>query len=75
MKRYLDKTGSSGVIAYEIQKDGILVRFRNGGTYLYNQQRPGKQQVAQMKKLAEQGAGLSTYISVHVREQYAAQVQ
>jgi hypothetical protein len=71
MKRYKDRSGKSGVFLYEIGKDYILVRFTGSdAVYKYSYKRPGKKHVEMMKKLAEKGEGLSTYISQFVREEY-----
>lgn len=72
MRRYKNLGGSSGVVAYESGEDSISVRFRDGNTYLYNQQMPGKKLVERMQELAEEGKGLHTYISKTVKKRYAA---
>jgi hypothetical protein len=58
------------VIAYHIEKDGIIVLFQKGWYYLYDNEKPGATHVKVMKQLAGQGAGLSTYISQHVHNNY-----
>ena len=74
MKKY-QAFGKAGVEAYEILDDGIIVKFRNSLIYyLYNYQKPGKRHVEEMKMLAEQGLGLSTYISQQVKENYYAKL-
>ena len=67
MQDYPNRSGSSGVRAFEIGPDFIIVRFADGGTYLYNHERPGWAKVERMKLLAKQGRGLATYIN---REAY-----
>ena len=62
---------SSGVESFEIGDRAITVRFAKGGTYLYDQSKPGKQHLAQMISLARAGAGLATYIDQQVRGNYA----
>ncbi len=62
---------SPGVEAVEIGDRSITVRFAEGGTYLYDQSRPGKMHLAQMIALARAGAGLATYIKQQVRGNYA----
>ena len=74
MKRYKNLSGNSGVLAYETGKDYIKVKFRDGDVYLYNYFRPGRDMVKQMKELAEEGRGLSTFISRYVRERYALKI-
>jgi len=72
MKRYRNLEGHSGVLAYDIRADAIAVKFAGGDVYDYTYARPGREHVEAMKRLALAGRGLSTYISQHVREQYAA---
>jgi hypothetical protein len=67
-------TGVSGVEAFVIGDRTITVRFAAGGTYLYDQSKPGKVHVAQMIALARAGGGLATYISQQVRNNYARKI-
>lgn len=66
---YKNIQGDSGVTAYEPGKDHIKVVF-NDVVYLYTYKKPGKTHVEKMKKLAKDGAGLSTYISQNVKDKY-----
>ena len=68
MEVYKNLSGKSGVRTYEIEPEGILVKFRNGSTYRYSYRRAGKKHVEAMKKLARRGMGLSSYISRHVKD-------
>lgn len=68
---YGNSSGSSGVTAFAIGDRAIAVRFVEGGTYLYDEHKPGEMHVAQMISLARTGAGLTTYINQQVRENYA----
>ena len=70
MKRYKNLHGDSGVMAYELGDDYILVEFRNGMVYKYSHSRAGKYHVDVMKAMATAGEGLSGYISQHVWELY-----
>jgi len=70
VQRYLNLSGDSGVIAYEIGADYIRVQFRTGLPYRYSHARAGRHHVERMKELAEAGRGLSTYISQHVSDKY-----
>ncbi|HYF33487.1 MAG TPA: hypothetical protein VD993_20325 [Chitinophagaceae bacterium] len=70
MKKYGNTSGNSGILAYEIQADRILIKFSSGDTYVYSYKKPGKADVEEMKALAESGEGLATYINQHVRERY-----
>ena len=69
-----EHTGTSAIESFEIGDRSIKVRFAEGGTYLYDQTRPGKVHVAQMIALARAGAGLATYISQQVRGNYARKI-
>jgi hypothetical protein len=71
MRSYENATGTSGVESFEIGDRSITVRFAEGGTYLYDRQKPGRMHVAQMIALARAGAGLATYINQQVRGNYA----
>ena len=70
MTRYRSAEKNTGVIAYDIEPDGISIKFRDGSVYLYTIQSTGKTHIAQMQALAKKGAGLTTYINQHVRENY-----
>jgi hypothetical protein len=71
MEVYQNKSGISGVVAYEIGSDFIKVTFqKNNCVYLYNYQIPGIRHVEAMKEKAIEGIGLATYISKHVHKDY-----
>jgi hypothetical protein len=71
MRPYGNSGGESGVRSYETSGRSIVIEFRDGEKYLYNYDMPGKAEVEEMKRLAETGAGLTTYINKHVRGRYA----
>jgi hypothetical protein len=75
VQRYLNRSGESGVVAYELGPRSIAVRFVDGAVYLYDAQRPGAEQVAEMKRLAQAGRGLSSYISRFVQQNYAKKLR
>jgi hypothetical protein len=75
MQKYVDIGGDSGIEAYQIQPDGIVVQFKIGGVYLYNNSSAGPRHIEQMKRLASAGDGLNTYINQNVRKQYAAKLR
>ena len=74
MKKYGDPCGNSGVSAYEISDDSISIRFKSGDIYIYDYRSAGRASIERMKRLAEEGTGLATYISQHVRENYAEKI-
>jgi predicted lipoprotein with Yx(FWY)xxD motif len=64
MTTYKSTSGKqSGVTAYEINENSILVEFRGGTKYLYSNSSAGKSAVEEMKQLALNSNGLSTYIA------------
>lgn len=68
MERYKNKSGESGVSAYEIGEDYIKVKFsRTTRTYLYSYRKAGKFHVEKMKSLALRGSGLNSYINFNVK--------
>ena len=75
MQRYLNRSGESGVVAYELGPDSIAVRFVDGSVYVYDASQPGVAEVDEMKRLAQAGRGLSAYISRVVRENYARKLR
>jgi hypothetical protein len=70
MKRYQNKSGNSGVLAYETGRTFIRIQFVEGARYTYTYKSTGKEHVEQMKLLAEEGKGLSGYISRYVKDAY-----
>lgn len=60
----------SGIIAYEISDDSILIEFKGGTKYLYNYNISGKSNVETMKALAKKGSGLNAFIHKNVKHQY-----
>jgi hypothetical protein len=71
MQRYKNVSRESGVVAYEIGRGSITVKFVGGEIYIYTDESAGAENVARMQRLAEDGAGLSTFISQHVHDRYA----
>jgi hypothetical protein len=70
MPHYKNLSINSGVTAYEIRDDSIIVEFKSGDKYLYSYDTPGKDAVEAMKVLANKGIGLSTYISKAIKGRY-----
>ena len=71
MTPYGNFRGNSGVVAFEIRRDAIVVEFRHGGKYLYDYDTTGREHVEEMKVLAREGRGLATYVNRHARNLYA----
>lgn len=60
-----------GVAAFEIFDDAIILKFHDGRSYLYDYLKPGKEHVEEMKKLALNGKGLTTYVNKNVQSNYS----
>ena len=73
-RRYGNRDGRSGVVSYALAGAGIVVRFADGATYLYDRDCPGAAHVARMKALAQVGRGLATYISQRIGRRYTARL-
>ena len=71
MVPYLNLSGNSGVVAYELHSSSIVVEFQDGWKYEYTFRSAGTAAVGKMEELAGTGRGLSTFISQHVRKAYA----
>ncbi len=59
MIRYKNLSGKSGVAAYEICDQSIVIEFKYKGKYLYNYDRPGREHVVEMKRLTVASRDLS----------------
>jgi len=75
MERYVNRGGDSGITAYEIAEESILVEFRDGSQYLYTYSATGRSNVETMKKLARRGEGLNEFINGQARKAYARKVR
>ncbi len=74
MEIYCDTHGDSGVSAFEVGTDFIIVRFTKGGTYLYNCSKTGAYHVNNMIRLARIGNGLNGYINLNTKHMYARKI-
>ena len=72
MTRYGNRSGNSGVQAFDITESSIFVKFvHHDEPYEYSSKgRAGPERVARMKALAVAGEGLSTFISREVHDLY-----
>jgi len=75
MKRYQDLSGRSGVTAYKAFDEAITVLFQDGALYLYDYAATGRRDVEEMKRLADAGRGLASYISQVVKERHARRLR
>lgn len=65
MQSYRNLSGNSGVAAYAVASDALVIRFTNGRVYRYTRASAGARHLTAMIKLAQAGRGLATYISRH----------
>lgn len=72
MQRYKNLGGDSNVTAYEYGSDFIRVQFGDGSVYLYTNSSAGSFNIDQMKRLADSGRGLNSFINTTVRKSYKA---
>lgn len=71
MKRYRNSGGDSGVSSFVIGDDFIIVKFHGTfRTYRYSNRKAGQNHVDTMKKLAQSGSGLNSYINRYVKNLY-----
>ncbi len=70
MQIYSNLGGSSNVNSYEIGIDFIRVRFRDSSIYKYTNSSAGENHVSEMKKLAQCGQGLNSYIMLNCKKGY-----
>ena len=70
MVAYKNIDGDSSIIAYEIGSDYIRVQFSNGKVHLWNYRSAGSANIEQMKKLAQIGNGLNSFIMRVVKNLY-----
>ncbi|OGS72636.1 MAG: hypothetical protein A3F91_06890 [Flavobacteria bacterium RIFCSPLOWO2_12_FULL_35_11] len=71
MVRYKNLGGDSGVAGYELGADNIIVVFKCGKRpYRWSYRKAGQHHVETMKKLAETGQGLNSYIMTRVKNLY-----
>ena len=63
MKQYTDSDNNSNISAYDYGDDFIVVEFKDGSEYKYTYASSGSDNIEEMKKLAEHGDGLNSFIS------------
>lgn len=72
MERYKNRSGDSGIYAYEVADTGITIQFKDGTSYLYTYSSAGEHEIEEMKRLAKAGKGLNGFIMDHVKHKYAS---
>ncbi len=70
MQHYRNTSGNSGVLAYNYDEDSINVMFSDGSVYKYSYRSAGENTVEELKRLADLGSGLNSYINRFARKSY-----
>ena len=70
MRVYRDIDNDSGVTAYDYGDDFIVVRFKTGIEYTYTYKSAGRNNIEMMKRHADSGDGLNSFINTKVRTLY-----
>jgi hypothetical protein len=65
MRRYRNWSGTSGVRAFEIGPDFIVLQWNGPELYTYSYAKVGEQNVEEMKRLALKGSHLNKFINEH----------
>ncbi len=75
MKTYRDIGGDSGVSAYEYDAKSIRVQFKDGAVYEYTAASAGQSNIDAMKRLADGGDGLNSFILKIVKKRYSRKIR
>lgn len=75
MTTYSNRGQDSGISAYEINNDCIIVQFSTGSEYLYTYASAGVANIEKMKELAVRGEGLNSFINTNVKKLYHAHIR
>ncbi len=70
MENYKNLGGNSGISAYEFNSNSITVQFSTGAIYIYTYDSAGSENIEEMKKLANNGVGLNSFIMRRVRTKF-----
>jgi len=65
MQRYRNWSGTSGVRAFEIGPDYIVLQWASPKLYTYSYETIGERNVEEMKRLALKGSHLNKFINEH----------
>ena len=75
MNYYRNLGKNSGIRAYQIATNGLVVQFSDGSVYEYTYSSAGREAIDKMKILAKQGLGLNSYINKKVRKLYSRRLK
>ncbi len=64
MENYRDWDNDSGIVAYEIGSDYVIVQFKSGRNrfYKYTYGTAGSSNIEEMKRMAQAGDGLNEFV-------------
>lgn len=68
---YANTGGNSGVSTYDYGEDWMVVNFTTGSRYIYTLKSTTPESMGYLKKYAQEGKGLNSYIMRMLREDYA----
>jgi len=63
MTSYKNLAGNVGICSYELGEKKIRIKFHSKKSFIYDHSNSGEDHIAEMKRLAAQGFGLTHYIS------------
>jgi hypothetical protein len=75
MQPYKNVSGESGIVAFERGDNYIDIEFNGGSRYRYDYRVPGRREVETMKRLAQRGEDLATFINKYIRERFAKKLR
>ena len=67
---YRDESGKSGIYGYEVCEDFIDIYFKKGSQYKWTYDSAGQENVEEMKRLAQLGTGLNSFINNNCKDDY-----
>jgi hypothetical protein len=70
MTPYKHNGGDTGILAFGIGTESIVIKFQDESIYLYTCASAGRTAIEDMKMLAVTGKGLTTYINKYVKNKY-----
>ena len=68
MQNYANNGGDSGITHYQMEIDNISIKFKDGAVYTYTDNKCGKNHIDEMKRLAQHGSGLHSYLTLNCKE-------
>jgi len=75
MEGYANRSGNSGVAAFQIGDDYIWVQFTSGAIYEYTYSSAGAGNIEEMKTYASLGSGLCSFIKRYVNKNYSRKIK